>query len=176
MTETPAKNIHRTTHLKDLLLLFSIPIGIALLAAAVVYVPRLLANPKADFIYMTCTDYRCNEGYSVDLSGSIVRDYPDTTNPKYYDQSAQIYYYDAATDATRTISFDEAEKYKLNNSSKSPDGYTLTHDSSSEGFLFWGEYDESWYLKNGAKKQKIELTPGNRYYASDIKFLGWVQK
>jgi hypothetical protein len=175
MTETPAKKTSSTTHLKDLLLLFSIPIGIAILAAIVVYVPRLMANPKTDFMYITCTDYRCNEGYSVDSSGSIVREYPDQSKPS-YGPNATIYYYDATTDATKVISFDEAEKYRLNSSSKSPDGYTLTHDSSSEGFLFWGDYDESWYLKNGAKKRKVELNPSGRYYATDIKFLGWVQE
>ncbi|MCC7543274.1 hypothetical protein IT415_01025 [bacterium] len=166
----------KPNHLKDLLLLFAIPIGIAVFAATVIYLPSLFANPKTDFIYSTCDDYRCKNRYTVDSSGYVSLDYPNSSNYDYYDRIASLRYYDAKNDSTRTLTLEEAKKYQLNTSSKSPDGYSVTRESSDSGFLFWGDYDEGWYLKNGAKKKKVELSTNDSYYSSDIKFLGWVNK
>ena len=160
-------------HIKDLILLFSIPIGIALFAAAAIYLPRLMANPKHDMIYSLCDSYRCTNSYSTDANGKIVRTDTDE-NSKYYD-AASLYYYDAANDSTRILSIEEANKYSLNTSSKSPDGYALVQENSSSGFLFWSDSDDDWYLKVGAKKKKVQLTNTGSNSSSEIKFLGWIK-
>lgn len=177
------KHMPKTTHqqptanspLKDLLLLFSIPVAIIIIAAGLIYIPRLLANPKYDFVYSVCDDYRCKNDYSLDSSGRVVEN-TDADSPKssYYDQLAQLRYYDASTNATRSITLDEAQRYRLDSSSQSPDGYTLTREGSSSGFLFWSDRDDGWYLKDGAKKKEVELTMSKSYYSQGIKFLGWV--
>jgi len=74
------------------------------------------------------------------------------------------------------MTYQEARDYKLNKSSKSPDGYTLDREESSGGFLFWGDYKDGWYLKNGAKKKPVSLSINSSYYSNQIKFLGWVEK
>ena len=163
-------------HLKDLLLLFAIPIGIALFAVAAIYVPRLFAQPSYDFIYTQCGDYRCDDNYSVDAFGRLVKEADDMTKPEYRNSTSTIHYYDAAKDATRTIGIEEAQQFKLNTSSKSPDGYSLAREEHQSGFLFWSDNDEAWYLKDGAKKKKIELANTGSYYSQNIKFLGWVEK
>lgn len=175
MPSNTSKSV-RNAHLKDLFLLFAIPIAIAIFAAAVIYIPRLLANPRYDFIYSTCDDYRCGTSYIVDGNGTITQDSTGSLDLTYYDRSADLRYYDAANDSTRTITLEEARKYRLDTSSKSPDGYTLTRENSSGGFLFGSGDNAGWYLKNGAKKKKVELTTADAYYSRDIKLLGWIDK
>lgn len=163
----------KPSHLKDLLLLFAIPTAIAVFAAVVVYVPRLLANPTYDFIYVYCGDYRCRDSYLLDGDHRIVR---NADNDEYYDSISSLRYYDAEQDATRALTLEEATQYELDGLSKSPDGYTLVREETDSGFLFWGEYDAGWYLKNGTKKQKVTLATQDSYYDDEIDFLGWVKQ
>jgi hypothetical protein len=169
-TNKPAPN----RPLRDLALLFSVPIAIALLAAAFVYVPRLMANPQYDFVYAACPDYACRDSYSVSAGGTITRD-PEPVNPTYYDTTARLYYYDAAKDSSRSLTLEEARRYQLDTSSKSPDGYTLTREDSDSGFLFWSSSKEGWYLAAGLKKKEILLSEAYNY-SRETKFLGWVKK
>ena len=169
-------NKTKNSHLKGLILLFSIPIGIALFAAAVIYMPRILANPKYDFIYSICDSYSCKNSYSVDSMGNIIQNYSNTNDTNYYNDIAGLRYYESANDSIRTITFEEAQQYKLISSSKSPDGYILSKESSHSGFILWSNYDEGFYLKNGIKKKKIELTPVGSYDSYFEEFVAWVNK
>lgn len=167
------KNPNKTSHIKDLILLFSIPVGIAICVAAIVYIPSLLANPKHDFVYSVCSDYSCRYDFNVDDSGHVSQ---SSTARDLYSDAATLRYYSVENDSTRTISIEEANRYQLDTSSKSPDGYTLSKSESKSGILFWGNYESGWYLKDGLKKKKIELSNNDSYYSRDIKFLGWVNK
>jgi hypothetical protein len=169
------QNVQKPNHLKDLALLFAIPIGIAIFTAAAIYLPRLLADPKYDFIYSVCDSYDCRDSYSVDATGHVIMNKP--SDPSSFSNSiSAIRYYDTANDSTKSLTLEEARKYTLNRSSKSPDGYSLSKEDSNRGFLFWGDNGEGWYLKDGAKKKKIELTTDESYYSRNITFLGWVEK
>lgn len=165
-----------SSHIKDLVLLFSIPIAIALIATAAIYIPRLLADPKYDFIYTLCTSYSCRNDYSVDSSGRVTKQAIEPSNLRYDNDISTMRYYSAVNDSTRSVTYEEAQQYRLNTSSKSPDGYTLSKEERSSGFLFWGNGSEGWYLKDGAKKKKIELLNDSSYYSQDITFLGWIEK
>lgn len=167
-----------TSHLKDLILLFSIPLAIAILAAAIIYIPRWMAHPTYDFIYSVCQDYRCKNSYVVDSAGHVTQESNKSASqpeyPEYYDSTAILRYYDASEDVTRSMSFEEAKKYVLDTSSRAPDGYTLVQEDSRGSFLFWGGYDEGWYLKKGLKKKPVELSGTS--YLNQNNFLGWVKK
>lgn len=169
------KKTNSNNHFKDLFLLFSIPIAVAVIAALIIYTPRLLANPTYDFIYSLCYDYSCKDSFSVDSSGKIILT-PLSSGFDNYGNSSELRYYTASDDSTRSITLEESKQYSLYTSSKSRDGYTLTSGSTGGGFLFGGGYDDSQYLKNGAKKKKVELTTNGSYYSNNIKFLGWVNK
>lgn len=173
MANKTVKNPNQPSHLKDLILLFAIPIGIAVFAAIVVYAPRLFAHPKYDFIYSVCSSYDCSYDFNVDGSGYVSQ---YSTNRDYYNGTSTLRYYHANDDSTRSLTLEEARRYQLNTSSKSPDGYILAREESGSGFLFWGNYDSGWYLKNGAKKKKVELSTNASYYSRDVKFLGWINK
>ena len=171
-----AMSVTKTTkpnHLKDLLLLFAIPIAIVVFASAIIYVPRLLANPEYDFIYAVCDDYPCKNDYSIDSSGKVTMTKYDSDYDNLY---AQIRYYDASSDSTQPLTFEQSQQYKLNASSKSPDGYSLNKESNNRVFLFGGNYDEGWYLQNGMKKKRVELSNTESYTYRNVKFLGWVEK
>lgn len=158
---------------KDLLLLFSIPAGIALLAALAVYVPRMMAKPAYDFIYTYCESYDCATTYAVNSNGVIEKQPIDSTNG-FRQREAVLMYYDVSDDARRVLSYEDARGYKLSTSSKSPDGYSLSRNSGSSGFLFWHSSNDGWRLENGMKQRDIQLNNSSSYYSDDVKFLGWV--
>jgi hypothetical protein len=177
MARTNPKKDSIHTHIKDLLLLFAIPIAITLFAAAAIYIPRLLANPKYDFIYSICENYECNDSFEVNGSGIVY-----ATNDEYIDNRTPvadretIRIYDVSDNSSRSLSLDEAKKYRLDKSSKSPDGYKIEHESTNSSLLFVSNHSEGWYLKNGAMKKEIDLQNNSpSYYETDnIKLLGWV--
>ena len=169
----------KPTYVKDLLLLFAVPGVIALIAALAVYVPQLLAKPSTDFIYSFCDDYECKDSYKITSSGVVKRQILDEDNDygyRSYRHETSLRYYDADMGTYRTIDLAEAQGFTLDTSAKSKDGYTLTTSKNSGGFLFWDNYSEAWYLKNGAKRQKVELTNKNTYYSNNVTFLGWVKR
>jgi hypothetical protein len=153
-------------HLKDILLLFSIPIAIIIVLVAFLYIPRLFANPAYNFVY--CEGYYCDGGYSVGANGNL-QEAPDQSTRSPYVDGYKLFYYDVERDATRPVQFDEATRYKLDTSSKSPDGYTLKHSSGGGGFLFWGDYQNNWVLKKGIVSKPISLDSSN-----SNEFIGWV--
>ncbi len=167
-------NQTKSAHLKDLLLLLAVPIGIALIAAIAVYLPRLLANPTYDFIYTLCSSYHCDDTYIVNKDGRLaLKSDTQSSDTLPYHDSTSLRYYDVRRDATRSISIEEAGEYRLDTSSRSPDNYTLVQAAGgSGGFLFWQDYDDSWYLKDGIKKRKLDIAKSGE----TVTFMGWVKK
>lgn len=165
MATTPSGNRLRT-HIKDLTLLFGIPIGIIIIIAALLYVPRLFANPGYDFIY--CTGYSCSEQYTVNPSGKIV-EMPNEN--RYTFESSTLYYYDVERNTSRPLwSSVEALQYKLDPTLKSPDGYTLEHTTSGGDFLFSSNYRNNWSLTKGLVARPVTLDASGR----NNHFIGWV--
>lgn len=169
---------NKPNHLKDLILLFAVPIGVAIFAAIAVYTPRLLANPTYDFIYSVCNSYSCSNDFEVDSSGHVSRspDADSLNSNRLSRSAASLRYYSAKDDSTRSMTLEEARQYHLDRSSKSPDGYSLVRENGGGGFLFWSSSSSGWYLKDGFKKQEVELSSIDSYYSNDINFLGWVKQ
>jgi hypothetical protein len=177
MAITTANQPKPISHTKDILLLFSVPLGIAVIALLFAYVPSLLARPNYSFIYSYCTDYNCGDSYSLDASGNITHTpYPDTVPSIGYSYS-HLALYDAQTGSSKMLTFKEAQSYSILNSSKSPDGFTLIHETGDGGFLFWGDYHDGWQLKKGIQHKAVHLNGvDNASYGSNISFIGWVRK
>jgi hypothetical protein len=167
----------KKSYLKDLILLFAVPIGVVLVAALVAYVPRLTAHPSVDFVYTYCSNYYCKDTYVVDQYTHPVYEYSsEDANNGMTTGSTTVRYYDAARDATRSLSYTELTSLNIDTSSKSPEGYTLTKNDNNTQFLFFGSNDNNWYLKNGVRKKKVVLSDSGSYYSNEIKLLGWVKK
>lgn len=162
-----------STTRRDILLLLSVPLGLLVLLAAIVYIPQALARPAHDFIYSSCeTSYYCSGRMVVEENKLVYR----SGVRDRVDQQPQLYYYDVSENSSRPVTLGEAHEYQLNSSSRAPDGYTLTHESSSSGFLFWDGGSSQWVLKNGLYKKSVDIGESDRYYSGrDITFVGWVQ-
>ncbi len=176
-----AKKQPRPSVVRDLLLLFSVPFVVLLVAAGVIYGPRAFANPHEDFLYVICSDYgrNCMDNYTVSSEGKLqinlwhggasrslhLYDY-DVADP------GTLYYYDVSKETSTRLTVDEARRYDLSRSEESSDGYRLKHYSTSSGFLFWGNSSSGWQLENGLLKKRIELA-GNEY--DDKQLIGWIK-
>lgn len=152
-------------HLKEIILLFSVPIAIIVIIVAFLYIPRAFANPGYDFIY--CTGYSCENRVSVDPNGKLVT---SSDSERYTPYDFSLRYYDVQRDATRLLHAEEANRYQLDTTSKSPDGYILKHTSSGSGFLFWGDYQNNWSLSKGIISKPVTLNSGS----NSNTFIGWV--
>lgn len=176
------KTSQKPSHIKDLLLLFAIPGAILLFVAGLIYIPRLAAHPTYDFLYSTCSSYNCSIIYRVNDAGVIElsqQTKKSTSRYKLPRENVDIYYHTTAKDSNLKISQQEAEQYKLDRSSRSPDGYVLELSRpNSGGFLFGSSQGKSqWKLVNGFANQPISITSNNGYYSDgNIKFIGWVKK
>lgn len=178
MADKKPKKPKLSEHSKDLLLLFSVPIVITVIAVIAVYLPRLFANPQYDFLYTFCDGYDCDNTYITDGNGGITIRKSNADNDSYdYNRSEEkIGLYDVSAGSTRIISYAEARSFYVYENSKSPDGYELERENDGGGFLFWGDYDESLQLKNGLKRKPVDLglNASRYYYYNDFNFLGWV--
>ena len=166
---------------KEFLIFISIPVGIILLLVAVLVLPSLFARPQYDFLYSYCSSYDCNGSILVDNNGHAEQTGAGatTTNSYYSRSSPEIYYHDTRNNSSRRIELVEAISYKLDPSTKSPDGYSFTQGGSSDsGFLFWGySSDYSWYLKKSSLIKSKPLNLGvSGYDSQNVKLVGWVQK
>ena len=187
-TKRPSGGLFRKGATKDLIILFSIPTGVFLLALSIAFIPRLTANPQHDFIYEICHGYcRSHPEFAVDSYGKVVQSdkKPEDISDIDYDDRFEVgegryvlYYYNVKEDSFRSISLDEAQKYQLNSNSISPDGYVLNRNDPRDVSVFIGsDYNRLWRLEKGIAKRPIYLTSErNSYYSSDsVKFLGWVK-
>ncbi len=91
----------------------------------------------------------------------------------------KLYYYDLQKDESRAISYEEAQKYKLNPARKSPDGFEIVPGSYGNDFpFFFGGRDySSWYIVSGSTSKKLNIETGQPYaYHGNFNLLGWVEK
>lgn len=172
----------KKSNIRDIAILFAIPIVIALFAVIATFLPRAMANPKYDFIYVSCK-YDCQPTYRVDDDGRIRSDTnlkklelgsSALRDPEYLSNTS-MYYFSTREDSSKLISIETARQYKLDPSSKSPDGYSLTRNNSSGGFFTSEAYNNGWYLKNGMLSKPLESLEKS-YYSNNIILVGWVIK
>ena len=162
------------SHTKSIALFLGVPVAVFVVALLLVSLPGWLANPKYDFIYVTC-DWGCDGGipYAVNENGQVIQtDINDNGRNMY-----EVHYYDAARNSSRTISIFEARKYRLDPFGSSPDGYTLKYDDGyvSRGLVFGSSYrNDSWRLAKGWLKKEVSI--GEQYSGSSVRVLGWVKK
>ena len=156
------------THLKEIILLFSVPIGVIALVIAFLYIPRLFAHPEHDFIY--CEGYYCENAFSVDSNGHLVTKNTTDTYDRYAYREYSLRYYDVAKDSSRPVQPEDAQNYLLDPSSKSPDGYVLRRTANNGGFLLYGSYNSGWSLNKGLISKPLTFN------SNDITFIGWISK
>jgi len=170
---SPKKNI-------SLIIGIAIPIFMIFLIAISIYVPSLFAPaPQFNFLYVTEDSYGQNRQYGVE-NGMLVKyevKYPEHYTPRV----TRLFIHDVSRNMDQEVSFEEAQKLKLDANVKSPDGYEVVYGSSEYGFFpffFSGGYDyNTMYLKghNTSKKLELESSSDGRYYYRNRRFLGWIR-
>lgn len=171
-----AKNTHKNSVKRDLVLLISVPVILAALLALAVYIPQLLAKPSTDFVYSTCTSYWCDQEYFV-KGESIAINKPDnnTDDDPYMERGKLVLYiHDTETGSTKPLSEDEARKLKLDSSLVSPDGYVLKKNTSASDSIFGSGEDSKWELVNNMLRKEVAIFESDRY-SDTVKFIGWVK-
>lgn len=160
----------------------AVPVLMILLVAGMIYLPGLTKSPKYNFLYMSGSNsyYYGSREYSVNDGYLVHNELPTSTNPSYYNygktSQPKFYVYDVAKGVSEEVSFAEAQKYKMDSSNTSVDGYIIQQgNSGGGGFLFGGisgEYN-SWFIKGHNRSRKLNLKlNGPDYY--NFQFLGWV--
>ncbi len=172
------KNKHsnktKNNKLKEVILLFTIPIIIILLVIGLSVIPQLIAKPSTNFIY--CKGYNCEQAFEVNNAGIISSKLNNKETPDLYNWQSErasnantLYLYDVSLDSYKPISLEEAKTYKIDPSSKSPQGYSFVEADSSGGFLFYSNGERGWILKKDFAYKRLEID------SYDIQFIGWVK-
>jgi hypothetical protein len=157
------------------------PFLVLALVAGIIYAPYLwTAKPTIDFVY-TQRGYSCAE-FEFYVQNNVINKRKTNISKEncLEPQNPPLYYHDVSQNRSREITFEEAKSLKLDNSSKSGEGFVLKQKSSYAGFLFSSSYNEGLYLIKDNVSFQQDLYPGYYgYYSYDgyqSPFLGWVIK
>jgi len=94
---------------------------------------------------------------------------PVDANQRYAEP--HLYIYDATIGESAGITFDEAQKLKLDDRKKSPDGFEVSQGGGYSG-PFGGGSEPALYIAGHSVSQKLDLRGVNNVY--DFEFVGWI--
>jgi len=147
--------------------------------------PGIFINPMYDFVYAVGNEkeYLVLQDGTVDLR-PCPYDYPDNyRNCTNYPSQLNFYLYDSENEKNTPISLEEIQKYELDLSDKSPDGYNISYGGRGGGeyFLFpvfWGGGSSNTpVISKGSilnKPLNLRTSSSSSYY--NFKFIGWILK
>ncbi len=155
-----------------LLIGIAIPVLMVLLVAASIIIPGMLVQPQYGFLYLTTSDYSSNWEYSVE-KGQLTKKKART--PGDTGSEPTLYLHDITTNTSRAVTFEEAQKLKLDPVQISPDGFEVVQGQSGD-FLFFGgsHYPGSYYIRGHGVSKRLPLKTEGRYYYGGYQFLGWI--
>ena len=163
----------------SLIIGIAIPIFMIVLIVVSIYLPFLFAPaPQFNFLYAIEDNYGPNHQYGVENSALVKYEvkHSGPITPK----DTRLFIHSVLKNTDQEVSFEEAQKLKLDSRLKSPDGYEVVYGSSEYGFFifpFSGGHDyNAMYLKghNTCKKLELQSLNDGRYYYTGRRFLGWI--
>jgi hypothetical protein len=84
-----------------------------------------------------------------------------------------LYVYDAKTNTSHEVSFEEAQSLNLDPNTESPDGFSVVRGNQNGGFLFFSsnsDYNKVYLTgHNVSKKTNLRLNGDN------FRFIGWIK-
>jgi len=173
--------------LEKALIVSAIILPFLLLGAILVvaYAPRWwTAKPAYSFLYYypknECRSYNLtvrNQQIQQKLVDNCRRSSLDRPNNIFPAPANNIiYHYDIHKDSFKEISLEEAKKFKLDSSNKSPDGFISERKKGRSGGIFFGSYtSNNMYLtKNNAHFELNLKYTDDRY--NKFKLIGWVME
>lgn len=159
-----------------------IPVFMIIFVAVSIYLPALFTQPKYDFLYAAGGDYYLLNSYAVQNSKLIKNEVNYPAN--YLNSSGlpkaepKLYVYDMAKNVSREVSFEEAQRLKLNSENISPDGFEVvsgTEDFSIFSIFFSrGDFYGAKYIRGHGISKRLNLHKENDYWYHNIRFIGWL--
>jgi hypothetical protein len=126
--------------------------------------------------------YYTNVVYEVN-NGALARNEISTVNApsKEHQYRPGLYFYDPRTDSSRKLSFEEVVGWRLDPSSKSPDGFEIVSGRGGGGFFPFFEGGSDYgarYLSGHGLSRRLNLFSSDLSYnyGYNFQFLGWVIK
>ncbi|MFH1622181.1 MAG: hypothetical protein ABIA97_03575 [Candidatus Omnitrophota bacterium] len=161
----------------------SIPLLMILFVGLSIYLPGLFVKPGYGFLYASGGDYHSIKQYAV-KNGKIIEvevNYPERFSGAKIEP--KLYVYNVSKDNSWEISFEEAEKLNLDDSTKSPDGFEVVSGGYG-GDIFYsrGGYYKKYIKGHNFSKElnlKTSSTGSDSSYWSDyrsFKFIGWIEE
>ncbi len=166
----------------SLIIGLAIPVLMIVLVAASIYLPGLFApQPRVNFLDVTGDNEYQGPAYVVERGTLVKRDvtYSAHNTP----EVPRFFVYDVLINESAEVSFEDAQKLRLDPNLESPDGYAVAYGGMTHGvfpFYFSEDRDyDSLYLQghNASKKLKLQRPMDGRYshYRNRARFLGWVR-
>jgi len=156
----------------------SIPVLMILFVAGSIYLPGIFIKPKYNFVYVSGYDYYHGRQYSVS-NNILVKNqitYPDTYKPGV---EPKLFLHDVRANQSNEISFEDAQKFDLDPSPVSKDGFEVVYGSRGEGvfplFFFSDKDYNSRFIKGHNISNKLNVQLVGNYY-NNFQFMGWVNK
>ena len=154
-----------------------IPVLMIIIVAISIYLPTLFApEPIHNFIYASWHQNYASHHYYVD-KGKIVR---EESPPPYkgYEgnlSSPKLFIYDIKNNQPKEIPLEQAQKYKLDSSKTSPDGFEITYGSyDCDPFFVGCRNHGTVYLKGHHISKKLNIEKNQNYYRRNFNFIGWI--
>lgn len=153
-------------------LAIALPIAMIVFIAASIYLPRLWApEPQYGFVY-SVNNYNYDEAKVRVRNGRLEKveaahdedDKGKLSNPR-------LYAYHPQSGESQEIDFDEAQKLKLDDRKKSPDGFEVKAGDGYSG-PFGGSSEGGVYFSGHGVSHKLNLRGVDNAY--NFQFIGWV--
>lgn len=155
-----------------LLIGIAIPVLMVLLVAGSIVIPGMLVQPQYGFLYLTTSDYSTNWEYAVE-GGKLVK--RKGRNPADTGAEPTLYVHDMRKNESGVVTFDEAQKLKLDPGRLSPDGFEVVQGRQGDFLFFSGpRYDGEYYIRGHGVSNRLRLKTEGRYYYGGYQFLGWI--
>lgn len=186
MREKQARNL-------ALIVAIAMPAAMIVFIMLAVFVSQAGPRPEISFLYSSGQNYYADFNYYVDEAGRLKRT-PNTSlnrnnavgvnstasgnlRPQDRVDTTRLYVYDVAGDTRESISFEDAQKLRLDDSRKSKEGYELGYGGSNYSLLF------AVFGGVGGGSSEATVTDGSRAYELEhydylnrANFIGWIEE
>ena len=163
----------------------AIPILMVIFVAVSIYVPGLFIKPTVNFLYVNGNNDSYSCAWVYETHGGVVTriEQPNSLKDPGYirsDCEQELYVYDVEKNESLPITFEEAQRLRLDESPISSDGFELVRGNSGGGdflFLFdMGRDYNSVYLKGHNVSRKANIRPSGdvEYTYLNYQLLGWI--
>ncbi len=178
----------------------TLPVLLIALFFLATVLPRSLATPPQYEMVFSYDKYEYNNppAYNTQFivrDGRLMAVLAENAKPQQNYNVSHLMIYDGKTESVREISYvlpkvemtndrteilvEEMKNFKIDTSSKSPDGYEFNYSGYGHGgiatdIFVGGSYRNNYSIRKGAVAFKVNMPRDQYYYYNNLKFIGWI--